>query len=508
MSRSFNEPDAEQVESLLRAMVGRHVAVVGDLVLDEYLTGKVGRISQEAPVPVFDVTGEQHTLGGAANTAKCLVALGAKVSLCGVIGKDRHADMLLDEACNLGMDTAGILADPARPTTFKSRVVAKQQQMMRIDRETTGPVNSTVEGRLVKRVEKAVRQADAVVLSDYSKGALTRSVSRAAIKAAGRKPVIVDPKHLPWDHYRGATLIKPNRPEASWFSGQDVAGDERAVKVARAIMKKLSIQHALITRGENGMTLAYTSGNGRSRAAHFRPLPHEVFDATGCGDVVAAVLALAMAAGADAPTAAFLANVAGGVEVTKFGTAVVSDSEILEAVGGPTAEHDAKVLSREQAAAAAADLRRRGKTIVFTNGCFDLLHVGHVTYLQQSRQKGDALIVGINTDASVRRLKGAGRPVQTEHDRARIIASQACVDAVVLFDEDTPLELIKALRPDVLTKGNDYRRKQEVVGWELVERWGGRVELIDLVKGRSTTKLIEQTHRGERGGAKTRRNRE
>ena len=473
-------------------MVGRRVAVVGDVMLDEYLMGDVGRISQEAPVPVFDVTDDYRLLGAAANVGKCLVALGAKVSLCGVIGRDAHADALLDESRNLGIDAAGLVVDESRPTTLKTRVVAKQQQMIRIDRESAGPIGDGVERELIVRVEDAVAQADAVILSDYSKGALTPTICQAAISVANDKgiPVVVDPKVLPWEPYRGATLIKPNRPEASWFAGRDIVNDDDAVAVGRAITEQLDIAHALITRGGQGMTLAPAT-SGETTSQHFPAHAREVFDSTGCGDVVATVLALALAAGADAATATYLANLAGAIEVTKFGAAVVTDAELLDAVAGPRAAHEAKVLSRDEAAELAADLRRRGKSVVFTNGCFDILHIGHVTYLDASRRRGDALIVGINTDASVRRLKGAGRPVQTELDRARILAGQSCIDAVVLFDEDTPLELIQALRPDVITKGNDYA-KGEVVGGDLVESWGGRVELIDLVEGKSTTRLIEK----------------
>ncbi len=485
----MNEPSAEQVEALLRAMVGRRVAVVGDVMVDEYLMGTVGRISPEAPVPVFDVTNEDRLLGAAANVGKCLVALGAQAALCGVVGRDAHAALLRDESANLGIDTAGLVEDASRPTTLKTRVVARRQQMIRIDRESAGPIGEDVERQLIARVTDAVEGADAVILSDYSKGALTPRVCEAAIAAARERgiPVVVDPKVLPWEHYRGATLIKPNRPEASWFAGRDIASDDDAAAVGRAITEQLGIDHALITRGDRGMAL--TSKQGAS--TFFSAIPREVFDATGCGDVVATVLALALAAGADAPTAAYLANLAGAVEVTKFGAAVVTDSEILEAVAGPRAVHEAKVLSRDAAAELVADLRRRGKTVVFTNGCFDILHIGHVTYLDASRRCGDALVVGVNTDASVRRLKGAGRPVQTEHDRARILAGLNCTDAVVLFDEDTPLDLIQALRPDVITKGSDYQ-KAGVVGGDLVESWGGRVELIDLVEGKSTTRLIER----------------
>ena len=491
MKRTSDQPDVNQVRALLRAMVGRRVLVVGDVMLDEYLTGRINRISPEAPVPVFEIEREDMMLGGAANVAKCLVALGAQVSLCGIVGDDAHARLLRDEAANIGVDPDNLIADPNRPTTLKSRVVAQRQQVIRLDRERPGPVAETAEAQLVDRVRQAAAAADAVVLSDYSKGVLTQAVCRAAIEAAAG-PVIVDPKALPWDRYRGATLLKPNLREAGWFHAAAVHDDESTIAAATAMLERLDIEHTLITRGDRGMTLTSAHPGGQPAVTHIPPIRREVFDATGAGDIVATVLALAMSAGADAADAAWLANVAGAVEVSKFGTAVVTDSEILEALGESGIAYERKVMTRDEAADLADDLRRQGKRIVFTNGCFDILHVGHVNYLERSAQRGDALIVGINTDASVRRLKGSGRPVQNERDRAHIIASQACVDAVVLFDEDTPLDLIEAIRPDVLTKGADYGRKENVVGWEIVERHGGEVALIDLVEGRSTTSLIEK----------------
>lgn len=507
MSRSFTEPDIDQVKALLRAMVGRRVVVVGDMMLDAYLMGRISRISPEAPVPVFEIQSHQFTLGGAANVAKCLVALGAKVTVCGVLGADADADLVRAEARSLNINTAGLVADASRPTTLKSRVVARHQQLMRLDREAHRPVTPAVVRRLVQRIKKAVARAEAVVLSDYGKGVLTPAVCRAAIRSAAgppansrtranrapSKPVVVDPKGLPWDCYRGATMIKPNQHEASAFGGQTMDDDVQAARIARAILAKVQVGHALVTRGGQGMTLA-SAGKGRlNRVLHLPPIRREVFDGTGAGDVVATTVALALAAGADAQTSAFLANIAGSIAVSKFGAAVVTDSEILQALSGGPMRYERKVMEREQAAGLAAQLRHRSKRVVFTNGCFDILHVGHVHYLEQSRRMGDALIVGINTDASVRRLKkGHGRPVQHERDRAQIVASQGCVNAVVLFNEDTPLALIKAVRPDVLTKGSDYKRKQDVVGWQWVERNGGRVELIDLVKGRSTTKLLRK----------------
>ncbi|MBI3831251.1 MAG: D-glycero-beta-D-manno-heptose 1-phosphate adenylyltransferase [Planctomycetes bacterium] len=476
-------------------MVGRRVAVVGDAMLDAYLMGNVLRISPEAPVPVFQVQREERFLGGAANVAKCLVALGAKVRLCACVGRDSDGDVFLDEARGLKIDVAGVVRDASRPTTLKSRVVAKHQQMLRIDREQAAHLSKALEARLVRKVRQAVAWADVVILSDYSKGVLTEGLCRSAIAAAGRKPVVVDPKEYSWWNYRGATVLKPNRRDAQVFASAQADDDAGAERVAKEILKKVGVKHVLLTRGEQGMTLA--SRGSKNGAVHFASRPREVFDVTGAGDVVISTLALALASGADVARAAWLANAAAGVKVGKFGTATVSDEEVLEALGASAAAPDfeRKVMSRKDAAGLAASLRKQRKKVVFTNGCFDILHFGHVSYLERSRRLGDALIVGVNSDTSVRRLKGEGRPVQHEFDRARILAAQACVDAVVIFDEDTPLELIKSVRPDVLCKGSDYKQKRHVVGWNLVEDWGGRVALVEIVAGRSTTGLLRKAAR-------------
>jgi D-beta-D-heptose 7-phosphate kinase/D-beta-D-heptose 1-phosphate adenosyltransferase len=497
LNNRFNPPSVSQVEQLLRSLLGRRVAVIGDSMLDAYIIGSVARISPEAPVPVLNVQREEFMLGGAANVAKCLVALGAKVRLCTVVGDDSDGQLFCREAQSLGIDLRGVIADHTRPTTRKTRVVARQQQVIRLDQETNGPLPASLEQRLIRKVQQACTWADAVVLSDYGKGVLTFRLCQAAIKAARQKPTVVDPKDLPWDRYRGATLIKPNLHETALLLGSRPTDAQAAGQAARSVAKKLAIANVLITRGGEGMTLlcansspSRKSGGGAIR--HFPAATREVFDVTGAGDAVAAVLAVALASGTDHATAAWLANVAAGVKVGKFGASAVAGQEILQALGSTSPGEEKKVMSREQARLFAADMRRRGRKVVFTNGCFDILHVGHVNYLQKSRRLGDALVVGLNTDASVRRLKGPGRPVQNERDRAHILAAQSCVDAVVLFDEDTPIELIKAVRPDILTKGADYKRKQDVKGWDLVESWGGRVERIELVKGRSTTDLIRK----------------
>lgn len=488
MNRNLPPTDRD-IPQLLADMVGCRVVVIGDVMLDEYLIGPVQRISPEAPVPVLEIEHEECNLGGAANVAACLAALGAEVRLIGVTGSDATAARLSERLDQAGVDATGLVADPNRPTTSKTRIVARQQQVVRLDRESRAPLDGEVARQIAARAHEAACWADAIILSDYAKGVLSEDLCQAVIAEAQHRPVVVDPKTLPWNRYRGATVVKPNRSEMQHYCGEEIDTDERAAVAARQLAVDLGLIHALITRSADGMT-AVTCQDGRWTTHHVRARRRELIDVTGAGDVTSAVLALALAAGAEIGTAMWLANLAAGVKVEKFGAATVSSGEIMAAAGSG---HSEKTFSTAEAAAWAAEFRARGKRVVFTNGCFDLLHVGHINYLEDSRRLGDALIVGLNSDDSVRRLKGASRPVQTQTDRARILGSLSAIDAVTIFDEDTPFDLIRAIRPDVITKGKDYRDKHAVVGWDLVESWGGSVELIEFVAGRSTTRLIRQS---------------
>ncbi len=491
MNLTLPHCSALTVGQMLAEMQGRRIAVIGDLMLDCYLHGPLERISPEAPVPVFEIDREEFKLGGAANVAACLTALGAQVKLAGIVGNDDQGRRLLREAGNLSIDVDATLVDANRPTTCKTRVVARNQQVLRLDRERRDPLCESDERQFLARVAELVRWADAIVLSDYAKGVLTPGVCSSVIRRSMGKPVIVDPKKLPWHHYRGATVLKPNRAEAEQFAQARADDHHEATRVAERIASTLDIAHVMITRGASGMTLVSREGTaGNTTSQHLPATRRELVDVTGAGDVVAATLATAMAAGAEFTDAAWLANAAAGVKVGKFGAASVTPHEILAAVGYGTPSFISKIMTLDNASSFAANARACGKRVVFTNGCFDLLHVGHVTCLERARQLGDVLIVGVNSDESVRRLKGSKRPLQNENDRAQILASQSSVDAVVVFGDDTPLELIRGLRPEIIAKGADYRRKESVVGWDLVESWGGKVVLIDLIEGRSTTRLV------------------
>ena len=471
---------------LPRAFAGKTVLVLGDVMLDRFIYGAVDRISPEAPVPVIAVEKETAMLGGAGNVARNVAALGARAVLIGLVGQDEAGAALrgmIDAEPGL---EAELVTDAGRRTTEKVRYISGSHQMLRVDREDRGPGDGAA---LLAAFEARLASADVVVLSDYAKGVLTPRVARAAIDAAraAGKPVIVDPKSRDFARYDGATLIKPNRKEAAEATGIVDNSDEASEAAGAAILAMApGLEAALITRGGAGMTLAE---RGRP-PVHLPATAIEVFDVSGAGDTVAATLALSVAAGASLPDAAHLANLAGGLVVAKLGTDVVTAAELTARAGSAEGEPgEIKIADRDHARQIVEGWRARGLKVGFTNGCFDLLHPGHVSLLSQAKAACDRLIVGLNTDASVAKLKGPTRPVQKEHGRATVLASLSSVDLVVLFDEDTPLELIKAFRPDVLVKGADYT-VETVVGSDIVLGYGGKVVLAELKQGQSTTNLI------------------
>ena len=501
---SFQEPDQKAVKALLHSMTGRRVLVVGDGMLDGYIYGHSSRLSPEAPVQVVDIEREEYLLGGAANVAKLLVSLGAQVSICCVVGNDPESKQFLDDAAGMGIDTRAVVHDPAVRTTLKLRIVSGRQHVVRVDRDPRAPYAQKTIDALASLAEEAARHADAVLLSDYAKGVLTEAVCAAAIRGAAGKPVLVDPKGKDWKKYAGATLVKPNFGEAkSFLAAHDSsiltinssADNGDCERIASQLREGLHVTNVVVTRGAHGISLAHSDGTACSFAG--RNIPAK--DEAGAGDAVAAAACLALAAGASVDDSVWLGNLAGAVSASKFATHTVTDFELLEALGASYPSSRKKLMTAAQAAEFAASLRKENKSVVFTNGCFDILHLGHMTYLESARQLGDALIVAINTDDSVRRLnKGPNRPVNPEGDRMRLISCMSCVDGVVLFGEDTPYEIIKAIKPNVLCKGADYKTKQDVVGWDIVEANGGRVALIDLVEGRSTSRVIDKINNDPR----------
>jgi D-beta-D-heptose 7-phosphate kinase/D-beta-D-heptose 1-phosphate adenosyltransferase len=471
---------------LPRAFAGKTVLVLGDVMLDRFVYGAVDRISPEAPVPVIAVEKETAMLGGAGNVARNVAALGAKAVLVGLIGRDDAGDALRDMIDAEAGFEAELIAEAGRRTTEKVRYISGSHQMLRVDREDRAPGDGAA---LLAAFKARLAAADVVVLSDYAKGVLTDAVTREAIAAAraAGKPVIIDPKSRDFARYDGATLIKPNRKEAAEATGIVDNSDEASEEAGAAILAMApALEAALITRGGAGMTLAV-----RGQApVHLPATAVEVFDVSGAGDTVAATLALAVAAGASLVDAAHLANLAGGLVVAKLGTDVVTATELTARAGSEQGEPgEIKIADLAQARDIVEGWRARGLKVGFTNGCFDLLHPGHVSLLSQAKAACDRLIVGLNTDASVSKLKGPTRPVQKEQGRATVLASLSSVDLVVLFDEDTPLDLIKAFKPDVLVKGADYT-VETVVGSDVVLGYGGKVVLAELKQGQSTTALI------------------
>ncbi len=487
--------------ALVQKLGQPRVLVLGDLMLDRYIWGDAARISQEAPVILLHAESREERLGGASSVATMLRALGARVSLAGVVGADADAGRVRHLLTDLGIELEGVLTDTSRPTTVKERYIGRAQhrhpqQILRVDYEVTGALEPTLEHELCRWIEHNVRKADIILISDYAKGVCTPNVVAAAIAAAQTHGlrVLVDPmRGGDYARYRGCSALTPNRLEASLSTDLELDRPEQIIDAGIRLLQQYELEAAVITLDKDGMALIHR--DGRRKILPTRP--RQVYDITGAGDMVLSVLGMALAAGADYESAIALANVAGGLEVEKVGVATVTRDEILRDLlhsgGGTraTATGADKVLSVSELCRELDERRRHGQRVAFTNGCFDLLHAGHVEYLQAARAQADVLIVAVNSDESVRQLKGPGRPVNTLDARLRVLTSLQAVDYVTVFSEATPLELIKALRPDVLVKGADYR-KEDVVGGDFVESYGGKVYLAPLREGYSTTSILEK----------------
>ncbi len=464
------------------------ILVLGDLMLDRYLWGDVQRISPEAPVPVFQVKKQSEARGGAGNAVSNLIGLGAAVSVIGLRGADeagRKLSQLLrhEQVGDLSIEC------PDRPTITKTRLVSGGQQLIRLDEEEIRPAGADLMKEATRRVEETITDADAVILSDYGKGLLQSEGLTQAVIAIGRRrgiPVFVDPKGRDWERYRSATCITPNMREMELFDGSSFETNEQLSAAMKRAIERLDLSWLLVTRGAAGMCLMGKDQQPMFIATHAR----QVFDVSGAGDTVIATFALSVAAKTSFSDAARLANLAAGVVVGKVGTQPISLFELKTALQSSNAalngHFQTKIFTRESALVQVDAWRANGDKIVFTNGCFDLLHPGHIHLLNRAKDLGKRLVVGLNSDASIRRLKGPTRPILSEQDRACILGSLDCVDMVVLFEEDTPLNLITALQPDVLVKGADYKVDQ-VVGRQIVEAYGGNVQLVEVLEGYSTT---------------------
>jgi len=466
----------------------KRLLVVGDVMLDKYIWGEVARISPEAPVPIVHAIRQSEQPGGAANVAMNLALLGAQVVVAGFTGGDEN-QQLLEAALRANGILPEFVISQGFPTITKLRILGGRQQMLRLDSER---LTERVQGnydRLVERVLKLLPGSHAVVLSDYAKGALTPEVCHQVIQAARKLeiPVLVDPKNADFSRYRGATTICPNRSELAVAVKEDAHDLEALLAAAETLARALDIEFLTATLSEKGIALVRPGSRFLAPA-----VAREVFDVSGAGDTVIAVLALCLASQLKPETAVQLANVAAGIVVGKAGTAPVEKHELLAALASRIdllAED--KVVTRAELVSRVAQWKAHGESVVFTNGCFDLLHIGHITLLEQARRFGDRLIVAINSDESVGELKGPDRPLVGERERARVLAALSAVDAVVVFAEPTPLELIVATRPHLIVKGGDYD-VDSVVGAREVRTWGGQVRIVSLVEGYSTSQLIER----------------
>ena len=470
------------------------VLVVGDFMLDIYIYGDALRISPEAPVPVLKVHRTECSCGGAGAVAKDLAALGAVPYCLGVVGKDQNGSKLKELLQQAGADISGLYIADDRPTISKQRLIGlaqhrHQQQLFRMDEESTEALPAKLNKVLLQTYKDKLKKVDIVCLQDYNKGLLNSSICREMIESAARadKKVLVDPS-LASDYkkYAGATLIAPNRQEASTVVGFEIKNEQDAAKAAKRLVKKLKVEAVVITLDKQGAYL-----KTKSKGEPIPTRPRSVYDVTGAGDMVLAILATTLAAGCDYKTAVQLSNIAGGIEVEKFGVATVTIEEIINEIVSQNRGKAGKLRTVDSLIAELAWYHRQKETIVFTNGCFDVVHRGHIEFLKFCKQQGDIVVVGLNSDSSVKTIKGQDRPINNQLDRAAVLAALETVNYITIFDEPEPLALIKKVRPDVLVKGRDWAEKG-VVGGDFVKSCGGKVVLAPIVKGKSSTATIEK----------------
>ena len=484
---------SHDLTNLVRNLGHPKVLVIGDIILDRYIFGSAERISQEAPVPILRADKREDRLGGAASVASMVACLEGEVVLAGVVGEDDQAPAVHRLLKHFGLTDELVVADGQRPTTLKERYIGRAhdrhpQQIIRIDYEDRTPLASAVEQMLLDRILARVPECDVVLISDYDKGVCTRSLLRSVIDFARRqgKPVLVDPiRGADYSRYHGSTCLTPNRNEAALGSGMSIGNSSEALEAGEVLRQKLNAEAVIITLDKEGMALSHADGRRRL----FPTRSRQVYDITGAGDMVLSVIGLAIAAGADYEAAIALGNVAGGLEVERLGVATLTRDDLIRDLATHPVPRQDKVQSLGDLLVELEQRRQQGQRIVFTNGCFDVLHAGHVRYLKQARDLGHLLVVGLNSDDSIRRLKGPNRPLNDLESRAEVLSALGCVDYVTAFDDDTPLRLIQAIRPHVLVKGADYRPEQ-VVGRDFVEAQGGQLVLIPLVPGKSSTRLI------------------
>jgi D-beta-D-heptose 7-phosphate kinase/D-beta-D-heptose 1-phosphate adenosyltransferase len=460
------------------------ILVVGDLMIDHYLWGSSERISPEAPVPVVNVDSESTVLGGAGNVINNLNALGAVVDVISVIGECETSKELKDLLCDIKIETQYLITQKNRVTSKKSRIIAAQQQVVRYDRESTSEINNKSQVAILKVFKKIVNNYDVILLSDYGKGVLTFELTQSLISIANenKKKLLVDPKGLDYSKYKGAYLLTPNKKEASEATNIIIKDNESLTQSIRILKDQIDLTVSLITLSEKGVAIF------DNELRIYPTVAREVFDVTGAGDTILASLGFALSCNKDIDEAIKFANLASGVVVGKIGSATATLNEIIEYESSLNkSTSDEHIKTWDEISSIISELKNNDKKIVFTNGCFDILHIGHVKYLEKAKNFGDILILGLNSDDSTHRLKGKNRPINTQDDRAYILASLEVVDYVVIFNEDTPLDLIKLIKPDVLVKGGDYEGK-EVVGQDIAKE----LKLVQFIDAKSTSKTIKK----------------
>jgi D-beta-D-heptose 7-phosphate kinase/D-beta-D-heptose 1-phosphate adenosyltransferase len=481
---------------LIQKLGTPRLLVLGDAILDRYIWGDAERVSQEAPVILLRADRDEVRLGGAANVANMVRGLEAEVTLATVVGNDVNAGVLFTELERAGICAAAVVRDGSRPTTVKERFIGRAQnrhphQMLRVDRETREPVTSEIAEQLLRRILPAIPEHQAILVSDYGKGVCTPDIVQQVIAAAraAAVPVIVDPRPgSDYSLYRRATAVTPNRLETKLATGREIRSADDAFAAGRQLCQTLELDHAYVTLDSDGIALVLANGSAQQLPTRKR----QVYDITGAGDMVLAMIGVGLAAGIAPADIARLANVAGGLEVERVGVVPIRRDEMLADIRANSRTTQDKVCQLDDLVEVVASRKSLGQRIVLTNGCFDILHVGHVSYLQQAAEEGDCLIVAINSDDSVRRLnKGPERPIFSQEHRAAMLAALEVVDFVVVFDEATPHRLLERLRPDLLVKGGTYQR-HEIVGWELVEEYGGAVKALGQIPGMSTTRIVDR----------------
>ncbi len=480
-----------KIAEILKHFGDQKLLVIGDLMLDRYIFGAVDRISPEAPVAVLKVREESETPGGAANVALNLKSLGAAVELVGSAGKDAEGDQLMETLRRSGIGTDGVVRDKSKPTTTKTRLIAGNQQIARIDKEVNTEISGSSENSILRNVASSLKRfkPKGIIISDYAKGTVTDRIVTETIKLAKQSGVFVtvDPKGNHYTRYRGANVVTPNQKEAESAAGITISDEDTLHQAGRKLLDETKADFILVTLGKEG--ISYFSEHGEEGT--IPSLSAEVFDVTGAGDTVVSVFTLAFLSSYLLEESLRIANAAAGLVVSRIGAASLTREDLSGHFARAAAKQKSKIYERDPLSKTLSDLRARGKKIVFTNGCFDLFHAGHLKLLTEARKLGDALVVAINSDDSVKRLKGGGRPYISEDDRASLLTALDCVDYLVVFEEDTPLNLIKKLRPAIIVKGGDYKPRK-VVGKKFVESYGGSVKIIPLVEGISTSSLPEK----------------